>query len=114
VKYSGGKKCHKRGIVEISRGNRAAKIADWTVARGWPLGGRETFISECLIRRISYRLGERWMRALRTKRRRGRGTWRIHLGEFADKVGPPRHCITAPRDLPHDDSKNFYSPYNYG
>lgn len=42
------------------------------------------------------------------------GTKRIHLGEFADKVGPLRLCITAPRGLPHDDSKNFYSPYNYG
>jgi len=72
-------------------------------------------LAKCLIRRISYRcLGERWMRLERTKRRRGCGTWRIHLGEFADKVGPPRLCITAPRGLPHDDSKNFYSPYNYG
>lgn len=33
-------------VVEISRGNRAAKIADQTVARDWPAGGRETFISE--------------------------------------------------------------------
>lgn len=50
----------------------------------------------------------------RLKNEEAEGTRRIHLGEFADKVGPPRHCITAPRDLPHDDSKNFYSPYNYG